>query len=828
MRDLSQSQETMIEEDLSALTSALGDYGTEILERISALPAPLSGYMRFLYSAMPLSDAVNEPFETFLDFARHGAFLREQSRWEIPEDLFLQYVLHYRVNNEAIEPNRGLFYERLSKRIPAGSMEQTALEINYCCMEEVAYRTTDERTSSPLAILRRGYGRCGEESTFAVTALRAMGIPARQVYVPRWAHCDDNHAWVEVWCDGTWHYLGACEPEPVLDRGWFTGAAGRAMLVHARVFSAITGEAALARGGKALFLNRTGAYAPARLFTVDCGAPGVQVTLELLNQAALIPIATLVSGPDGLASIIIGLGSLHLYARRGEGVTADLFVNTAETERIKLAFDQAPPQGAFDFLAPADHPAPSGKPTPEQLSRHRERLQECHTAYEKKLAGYQEAFAAVSKDIPKEGGKHLLSLARGNERTIGAFLRETPKAEAFLSLLPEKDLTDGSAAIFQSHLEEAEKDCANLPEALFLQHVLNPRIEYEPLTDWRRPLLRQLTPAEQALYRTDPREAWQRAAGMKELPELVYDPVAIAPTASLRYGVGSPRSRKMLFVALCRALGVPARLHPETGEPEYQEGEHFCSPIASKAAPSCAAVLHAEEDAKWVYGVNWTLARLGENGYETLQLKDTGWEGAAYRFSGCPGSYRLLTANRLPSGSQFAHQTIFTLTTAGETVPVPMVLREISVGDLIQQIHLPEIVLRDETGSAVRARDLLQNHRGILAWLEEGREPTEHLLNELLAMKAEYQAAEIPVVFLLRDASALRNATLARAVKELAEVHWAYGDFSETEPLARRLYTDPEKLPLVVAVDETFHAAYACGGYNVGIGALLHKLLLLC
>ena len=61
-------------------------------------------------------------------------------------------------------------------------------------------------------------GRCGEESTLAVSAMRSVGIPARQCYVPRWAHCDDNHAWVEVWADGDWHYLGACEPEPVLDK----------------------------------------------------------------------------------------------------------------------------------------------------------------------------------------------------------------------------------------------------------------------------------------------------------------------------------------------------------------------------------------------------------------------------------------------------------------------------------------------------------------------------------------------------------------------------------------------------------------------------------
>lgn len=72
-----------------------------------------------------------------------------------------------------------------------------------------------------------------------VSVLRACYIPARQVYTPRWAHTDDNHAWVEAWVDDKWCFLGACEPEPVLNLGWFNEASSRAMLVHAKAFGII-------------------------------------------------------------------------------------------------------------------------------------------------------------------------------------------------------------------------------------------------------------------------------------------------------------------------------------------------------------------------------------------------------------------------------------------------------------------------------------------------------------------------------------------------------------------------------------------------------------
>lgn len=78
-------------------------------------------------------------------------------------------------------------------------MEDAILEVNHWCHEKATYQPSDARTHSPLATVYTAIGRCGEESTFLVAALRAVGIPARQIYTPRWAHTDDNHAWVEAW-----------------------------------------------------------------------------------------------------------------------------------------------------------------------------------------------------------------------------------------------------------------------------------------------------------------------------------------------------------------------------------------------------------------------------------------------------------------------------------------------------------------------------------------------------------------------------------------------------------------------------------------------------
>lgn len=95
-----------------------------------------------------------------------------------------------------------IFYEELKDRVKGLSLYDAVLEVNHWCHEKVIYTPSDARTSSPLASVKTAYGRCGEESTFTVAALRSVGIPARQVYTPRWAHTDDNHAWVEAWVNG--------------------------------------------------------------------------------------------------------------------------------------------------------------------------------------------------------------------------------------------------------------------------------------------------------------------------------------------------------------------------------------------------------------------------------------------------------------------------------------------------------------------------------------------------------------------------------------------------------------------------------------------------
>ena len=241
-----------------------------------------------------------------------------------------------------------------------------ALEINHWCHEMATYQPSDGRTSSPLQTIQRGVGRCGEESVLTVAALRAAGIPARQVYTPRWAHTDDNHAWVEVFVDGKWHFMGACEPEPRLDMAWFTGPVSRALILHTKVFGDYHGdEDVIQRTPCYTEINVIRGYVPARRSVVtvldQTGRPvsGANVEFKIYNYGEYYTVARYTTDRKGRAALDMGKGDMVAWAakedRFGLAVIDGDAVSVTLDHRVGEAFSLE-----LDIVPPAEDPLPSG------------------------------------------------------------------------------------------------------------------------------------------------------------------------------------------------------------------------------------------------------------------------------------------------------------------------------------------------------------------------------------------------------------------------------------------------------------------------------------
>jgi CheY-like chemotaxis protein len=145
---------------------------------------------------------------------------------------------------------------------------------------------------------------------------------------------------------------------------------------------------------------------------------------------------------------------------------------------------------------------------------------------------------------------------------------------------------------------------------------------------------------------------------------------------------------------------------------------------------------------------------------------------------------------------------------------------------IIMDISMPEFMLKTEDGTEVKASDLTADGKHILMFLEEEKEPTEHILNEMMEQEEAFAGYAEQIIFVVRSKEALETPTLSKALAKLKNIQIYYDDFSEIiNTLGRRMYVDPDKLPLIIVTNGSLNGIYATSGYNVGTGDMLLRLM---
>ena len=506
--------------------------------------------LMFLYAYSPLIDLSFSGGDFLLKNVRWAFQAREAMPWgkDIPEDIFRHFVLPVRGGKENLDTARIVFYKELKERVATcESMEKAALEVNHWCHEHVIYKPTNARTRSPLATMLTAYGRCGEESIFTLAALRAVGIPARQIYTPRWAHCDDNHAWIEVWVDGEWKYLGACEPEPRLNIAWFTLPVQRAMYVESEVFGKYNGQEEI------VYVNESGSgvnvtshytrIVPTVVQVIDENGQPVEnakVEYKIFNYGEFYPVVTLYSDVKGETSLTLGQGDIFVLASKGKKLGfGELSVERQDT--LTVVLDKTVGDlfsGEWDLVPPRQHDITA-------LSTDEERaVNDRRFAREDSLRNvYVATFMSRTQggDVAMELGVDTARFAtymvtsRGNYSELLRFMREvSPErrtlAMNLLGVIAEKDLQDTPADVLLSHVEGDGRDVAN---PYFTEYILNPRVQNELLTAYREPVREFLKRHDI----TDVTSLIQETGKIKVVDSLYPAKVVTPPEGVIRAGV---------------------------------------------------------------------------------------------------------------------------------------------------------------------------------------------------------------------------------------------------------------------------------------------------
>ena len=842
------------------LTCMVGDSGTDRVEKLRHVDTSQLGKLtnderaclNFLYEYMPLADLTDYSSMFFLKNIRMSFKAREEMPWgkSVPEMLFRHFVLPVRVNNENLDDSRSVFYSELKDRVKNLPMKEAILEVNHWCHEKVTYRPSDGRTSAPLATVRSAYGRCGEQSTFTVAALRSVGIPARQVYTPRWAHTDDNHAWVEAWADGKWYFLGACEPEPVLNLGWFNAPASRAMLMHTKAFGDYRGpEEVVLRTSNYTEINLIGNYGEtARIdFSVvdDKGRPvkGAKVDFRIYNYAEFCPVVTKYTDEKGSTYLTAGKGDMMAWASMN-GRYGFRKVSFGKDRNVVLRLDHDASsvgngvvwRDSFDIVPPEEKP---NLPyvSAEQRAENNVRFAKEDSIRHAYLATfYNEETAAEAlkrKGIGNEDLEkfsQLLVKSQGNHKTILGFIinhKDNAKRTLdLLSSLSDKDLLDMPMEILEDNFTAQSSQ-------------LCPRVENEMIIRPFKHFFEKTFSKKQADgFRRNPASLveWIKE-NISINPDKKALMIAQTPVGVWNSRVTDRRSRKIFFVDVARSLDIEARVDAVTQKAQYwQDGTWIdvdFDGAVQKASEKGRLFIGYRgngiiDDPK--YYSHFSLTRINADGTTTLlEYPEDGVTWGNTFKDGVEldaGQYALVSGTRLASGGVMAAMQIFNVE-KGKTTDVEMQLRTSPTAVTVIGNFDSESKFQKLDGKEVSI--LSQTGRGyfITGLIGVGQEPTNHALKDIAKVAKAFDKWNRPIVLLFEDEAAARKFNAAEFPGLPKNVIFGIdkGGAIRKQIADNMKLSHPELSPIFIISDTFNRVVYKSQGYTIGLGEQMEMIV---
>lgn len=799
--------------------------------------------LKFLYAYMPIADITDYTKAYHLNNVRTALRTRKEMPWgnKVPELLFRHFVLPMRVNNEPLDSSRTIFYRELKERVKGLSMKDAILEVNHWCHEKVTYEPSDSRTSSPLQSIRTGRGRCGEESTFTVSALRAIGIPARQVYTPRWAHTDDNHAWVEAWADGKWYFFGACEPEPVLNLGWFNAPASRAMLMHTRAFGDYQGpEEVMLRTNNFTEINLIDNYGSAARVdfkVIDMeGKPvdDAKVEFKIYNYAEFVTAVSKYTDRQGNTFLSAGKGDMIVWASKdGRFGYTKVSFGKDKNVTIQLAYDEKhiPKEQDLDIIPPAEN-AIIPTVTSAQKAENNKRLAQEDALRNAYIATFPTEESMKNYRFP--AAIPYIIKARGNWRTIQTFVEKhegnIDRALKLLSTLTDKDLRDMPMDILEDNMNATSNE-------------VSPRVEYEMILKPYKKFFAKVFRKDAQKFRNDPSLLvdWVKK-NIKLNPDTRAMQIPQTPISVWESRITDDRGRDIFFVDVARSLGIEAQKDLVTWKLQYKKGKDWVDvdfdTSVQEAAKTGKLILDYSpteylDDPKYythftiskiVYGRTWIM------NFEEGQLDMGGGATWANTFKkGATldeGTYLLVTGQRMADGSVMAHTQFFTIE-PGKTTRQKLDVRQESEGiKVIGSFNSENLIEKDGKEVSI----LSQTGRGyyVLGVLGMGQEPTNHALHDIAKMKEKLDKWGRPMVLLFtnqaeKDKFEAQKGEFGNLLKNT--IFGIDKDGTVVKEIAKEMkLRNPNQLPIFIIADTFNRVVFLSRGYTIGLGEQLVKV----
>ncbi len=197
-------------EDIVKVLEDAGGNWTELAGAIKAVKGKKRELVLWLVKGMPHLDTVEISKEIILEHINYSLRVKDRFDYDMSEEFFKSHILAYRMHREPVTAWRKKFFDFFGDR--GGELKdarKAARNINVWIDEHIEKIDGDVlgAQQSPLSTLRSRKGTKKEISVLTTAALKAIGIPSRNVFIKWLGSRQGGISWMEFYYEGQWHPL---------------------------------------------------------------------------------------------------------------------------------------------------------------------------------------------------------------------------------------------------------------------------------------------------------------------------------------------------------------------------------------------------------------------------------------------------------------------------------------------------------------------------------------------------------------------------------------------------------------------------------------------
>jgi len=565
------------------------------------------------------------------------------------------------------------------------------------------------------------------------------------------------------------------------------------------------------------------------------------VKFKLYNYAEYYPLASVNTDKNGIATLTTGYGDLLVWASKNGKYGYRKF-DVRENDELVITVENEQGKVYTEWLE--IHPPEAGThkktATQEQNNINNKRLQyedSLRNAYRATFMSEEEAKTIQTETLTTEQLGYFIHKSEGNYAEIKKFIEQNNTNKEglfvyeFLKALSDKDLRDAPADILQTHITIYHPD--KYPFDVYLKGIIPARIANEGLRFWRNELHDNLKTelGEHATYRQ--LIHWIHANIALRLNDNYYR-APISPKGVYDLKLTDKHSLNIFFVAACRAMNIPAYLDGATNllfvwengkwEMVNLEKEENIAETKNTLSAEGKLVLHLPPGAKKPeYWVHYTIAKFVDGDFVTFDYED---DPRVANFPATlkmePGYYMLSTGNRYHDGETLSQLEFFNIE-HDKTINKTITWRELTprnknYGNIDINSHV--------AGLNQTLIELIPDKELLLCFIDPTREPTIHLLNDIVSLKKAFEKWNGNILFFIPSEKNtagfdpkrwnLPKNTIISIDEDTLFLNYI---LTATNQYFR------EEYPLVFIVDKKGELVFKSEGYRIGTGELLLKSL---